>query len=140
MQRSGVLVGLTSLLVFAPGCGQAPAKLEFEGTSMRISTRSGNQFEQRSARGGGPGTLDPERAPWSRVALDSIVAEAFDVPLNRATDEAEMFSSGAPAFSNDHHWRFVTFPFASTRSEWPASSLKIPSNIVSGAGGIMIER
>jgi uncharacterized protein (TIGR03435 family) len=85
MQRSGVLVGLTSLLVFAPGCGQAPAKLEFDGASMRIATPSDNRVEQRSAHGGGPGTPDAERATWSRVALNSIVAEAFDVPERRVS-------------------------------------------------------
>lgn len=84
MRATGFAVGLPMLLLFEPppSFGQPSLKPAFEVASVRASAPKSTTEElpnPNGVRSGGPGTSDPGRITFSRVPLDQILADAFNV-------------------------------------------------------------
>jgi uncharacterized protein (TIGR03435 family) len=87
------IAGCLLLLAFSPVFGQSPALVTFEVASVRPSgpcpcgrVTIGGKWS------GGPGTADPERIEYSRVPLQTIISNAFDLPLDQIEGPDWIFS------------------------------------------------
>ena len=74
--RGTNLVGVTSLLLFAPHIshGQAAAKLEFEAASVKPTAPNASAARKIS---GGPGTSDPEHFSFPAATLRELLLKAY---------------------------------------------------------------
>jgi uncharacterized protein (TIGR03435 family) len=87
MQGTNVVAGLLTLALTGSivAASQARSKIEFEAASLRSSSPLLPKQEKpiNGVRSGGPGTADPGQLTYSRVPLDQILADAFDLSWDR---------------------------------------------------------
>jgi uncharacterized protein (TIGR03435 family) len=109
MLRSGLLAFAMNA-AFAQGqtgqSNQAPAKLEFEVASVRVSTPPGPPV--RGQRGG-PGTDDPTRITYTFVTMQGLLVWAFGLPIDQI--------SGPSWWTTEHYDISAKVPPSATKDD-----------------------